>query len=68
MDFCRIKDLEVGDKFMYHGIWYQVMVKNEEGLYIDNISRAWQNMTKTKHLYRIGVKSQMFVQVANPIA
>lgn len=57
MDFCRISELGVDDKFMWQGYWYLVFDRDDKHLHYYN------SIEYKKHKHKLGVKSQMFVQV-----
>ena len=63
IDFKRVNELIIGEKFMWQGIWFIVRVIDSSGVYSDNLSRTTYSKSK-KNLVRLGAKSQMFVQVA----
>lgn len=58
IDFIRVCQLEIGQKFLMNGIWWQVRSK-EDG-------RLQYSEARSKYKHRkesVGAKSQQFVQI-----
>lgn len=68
VDFCRVCELEIGDEFMWQGVWFVVTNRDEKHMYYDRQSSAWRISKKSsKWIYKLGARSQQFVQVVkNP--
>lgn len=57
--FKRVCELEVGEKFLYQGVWFKVTKRNETSICYGNVTSS--PSINGRHTF--GVKSQQFVQV-----